>query len=61
MLYSKYLLNNKNKILYNYINKQLIQYEDIINKISQSDTKQIEVLNHYKHIYNITKNIINNW
>ena len=61
ILYSKYLIKNKDKILYNYINKQLIQYEDIINKISQSDTKQIDVLNHYKHIYNITKNIINNW
>ena len=61
LLYSKILLQNKDKVLYNYINKQLMQYKEIINDINKSNTINDNAIKEYEYLYEITKNIIDKW
>lgn len=60
LLYSRYLLNNKDKTLYNYMNEQLNIYNDILNDLKITDNNT-ETINKYKYLYNLTKNIIKEW
>ena len=61
LMYSKYLIQDKDPILYKYLNKQLNQYADLITKIKNSNTNNNTAIKNYEYLYDITKNIIDKW
>ena len=61
LLYSKHLLQKKDEVLHDYINKQLSQYNDILDKLKESNAIDNDAKKNYEYLYELTKNILNKW